>query len=136
MNYSTEVSVEPLTLELGKSVELRCGVSQSSLSQWRNSVTSNGSRLTWSEGGVTSLVAGRELVYNDAAGEVVLRISNFSIEDYGVYRCQCVNNFSYLQYEVCGRHEGLPTHCTATREVKLLPSGPGIYVCMDACRTQ
>ena len=70
-------------------------------------------------------------MYKNTVGEVVLRISNFSIEDYGVFRCHCVNDFTLLQYEECGEAmpaiRGLPTHCSATKEIQLLPSS-GIII--------
>jgi hypothetical protein len=128
LNYGTEISSDPSSPELGRPLELKCRVSQSSLDQWKSSVVSSGSNLTWSEGPLTNWSAydGRAVIYNNAAGEVVLRISNFSIEDYGVYRCHCVNDFTFLQYEKCGEtthgNRGLPTHCSATTEIHLLPS--------------
>lgn len=127
VEYDIEVYAEPAIPVLGEAVELHCRVGEllTALTQWKNSVVSSGSRLSWSEGGVTdwSTYAGRELVYNHTTGEAVLRISNFSLRDYGVYECNCVNDFSYLQYEVCGGHDGLPTHCSATSRLQILPSG-------------
>ena len=128
MNYGIEISTDPSSPELGRALELKCSVSQSSLEQWKISVVSSGSNLAWSEGSVRNWTAyhGREVIYNNTVGEVVLRISNFSIEDYGVFRCHCVNDFTFLQYEECGeievRSRGLPTHCSASKEIQLLPS--------------
>ena len=128
LNYGIEISADPASPELGRPLELKCSVSQSSLQQWKASAVSSGSNLTWSEGPVTNWTAyhRREVIYKNTVGEVVLRISNFSIEDYGVFRCHCVNDFTLLQYEECGEAmpaiRGLPTHCSATREIQLLPS--------------
>ena len=135
-DYVTEVTMdpplnmmEPSTSLLGMMVELKCRVnpqsSSSSPLQWSSSVTSRGSKLQWSEGGVT--VTGterRNLIHNPSAAEVVLQISNFSSVDYGVYRCECVNDFSYPQFKICGDPFGLPTHCAAASErFYLLPPG-------------
>ena len=114
----TAITVDPSTPELGKPVELRCSISQSSLSLAQR----NGSKLTWREGGGTGWRAEREMTYNGTTGEAVLLISNFSIADYGVYTCHCVNEYTFLQYETCGGHDGLPTHCSTPLEVDLLPS--------------
>ena len=125
LEYDIEVYAEPAVPVVGETVELHCRVGGSSLDRWENSVVSSGSRLSWSEGGVTdwSAYAGRELVYDHTTGEAVLRISNFDLRDYGVYECNCVNDFTYLQYEVCGDHDGIPTHCSATSILQILPSG-------------
>lgn len=104
-------------------MELGCRVRKPFLHQWRTSVISAGSKLTWSEGGVLDWTAyrGRNLTYDSSQGEVILRISNFSIEDYGVYKCQCINDFTYLQYEICGGTDGLATHCSSATEKYLQP---------------
>lgn len=125
VDYSIEVSANPLEPALGETVELRCRVGDSSQSRWANGVVSRGSNLIWTEGGVKdwSKYNGRELISNSTAGEAILRIANFSHLDYGVYSCRCVNDFTYLQYKVCGGDEGLPTHCSAAAELRLLPPG-------------
>ena len=136
MDYVTKVSMEPplymmeqTTSLLGTTVKLKCRVSPQSSSssplQWSSSVTSRGSKLQWSEGGVTVTgTAGRKLIHDSSAAEVVLQISNFSSVDYGVYRCECVNDFSYPQFKICGDPFGLPTHCAAASErFYLLPPG-------------
>lgn len=116
----TAIIVDPSTPELGRPVELRCSISQSSLGLAQR----NGSKLTWNERGGTKRTAE---IYNRTTGEAVLRISNFSIADYGVYTCHCVNEYTFLQYETCGGHEGLPTHCSTPLEVELLPSSGMTY---------
>lgn len=67
-----------------------------------------------------------DMIYNHTTGEAVLQISSFTIADYGAYTCQCVNEYTFSQYKACGGHDGLPTHCSAPREVDLLPSS-GIH---------
>ena len=125
--------MEPATPVLGEAVELRCGVGELSSNQWESSVVSSGSKLTWSEGGVTdwSVYAGRT-VTNTLEGHTIFRIFNFTVEDYGVYKCQCINDFTYAQYESCGGQSGLPTHCSASKEIYILPSGKSL-VAQSGC---
>ena len=125
LGLAIEVSAEPPAPVPGEPVELRCRVSDSSWSQWADGVASSGSTLTWSEGGLAEWAEyeGRELIHDSAGGETILRIANFTVGDFGLYRCRCVNDFSYLQYEVCGGTGGLATYCSATTELHLLPLG-------------
>ena len=125
LGYSIEVSTEPLVPALGETLELRCRVNDSSLDQWTNGVFTRGSKLMWSEGGARdwSEYNGRDLINDFTAGEAILRIANFSVADYGLYRCRCVNDFTFLQYELCGGSDGLETHCSAATELHLLPTG-------------
>ena len=90
--------------------------------QYASSVASAGSLLQWTDGGVVVEGGGhREVEYTDDA--VILRINNFSLADYGLYMCRCVNMYDYAQFRVCGELYGLPSHCAATVEVPLLPAG-------------
>ena len=125
LGYSIEVWTEPPVPALGETVELKCGVGDTYRDEWSNGVVSRGSKLVWSEGGVRvwSEYNGRDLISDFTAGETVLRIANLSVADYGVYRCRCVNDFTFLQYELCGGTNGVPTHCSAATELQLLPTG-------------
>lgn len=118
LKIMTAITLDPSTPSLGSPMELRCSSSLSQ-AQWTNSITSRGSKLTWNEAGTARE---RDVIYNNRRGEAVLRISNFTIADYGVYTCLCVNNFTFVQYEMCGTSQGLPTHCSAPNKVDLLPS--------------
>lgn len=72
----------------------------------------------------------REVVHTDNG--VILRIHNFSLADYGLYMCRCVNMYDYAQFKICGAPFGLPSHCAATMEVALLPTGiytTQLFVC-------
>ena len=128
LSYDIQISLQPPVPVVGERLELRCSVGGASIKQWQSGVASEGSKLTWSEGGVTDWTAysGREFVYDSGRGEAVLRISNFSIEDYGVYKCHCINDFTYLQYEICGGIHGLTTHCSAPIETYLQPSSKAL----------
>lgn len=118
-----EVSVDNLVL--GETVDLRCRIRNFSRSQWEDDVAASGSRLIWTEGGIAdwSEYEGRELIYDSTAGELILRISNFTINDYGIYRCRCHNNFTYVQYKTCGDTDGLANFCSDPEELTILPSG-------------
>ena len=137
LGLSIEVSVNPPVPVVGERAELRCRVSDSSLSDWTDVVVSSGSTLAWSEGGLTdwSLYQGREQVHDSAARETILRISNFTARDYGLYTCRCINDFSYIQYEVCGGRDGLATHCSAATELELVPSGENNITILCVCYT-
>lgn len=111
-------------------MELVCRVTAEALVSWRNGVAAFNSSLQWSDGGVAAVREGqgRDLVYDQRRGEIVLRIHNLSAADYGVYQCQCVNEYSYSQFRSCGGPSGIPTYCAHTEEIAILPPGTCIYM--------
>ena len=87
---SQSVNSSSTPLYIGHTVELSCRISQLS-----KAILRHYNRLQWLDGGVAiSNSTHRQLVSkNDTS--LTLRISSFTVFDYGKYRCRCINMYSY-----------------------------------------
>ena len=107
---STSIGREDL---LGHTIDLTCSLINSSEVQLYNT-------LQWLDGELPiKQSSGREIIR--CGTSITLRFLNFSLLDFGMYRCRCVNLFSFEEYK--GENYNIMPFCSHPSNITLLPEG-------------
>ncbi len=102
---------------IGETVQLYCSIPPDTMS--------SNSKLQWLDGDLpieSSTSNHRELATNGRCN-LTLTIHNFTIWDYGTYRCRCVNNYTLDEVEDSKEPQNqIPLFCSQpSEEIDILP---------------
>lgn len=114
-----EVEVSLNTTSLGRedlleqTIDLTCSLINSSKVQLYNT-------LQWLDGELPiEQSASREIIR--CGTSITLRFHNFSVLDFGMYRCRCINLYNFEEYKRDGSN--IPTFCSQPSNITHLPEG-------------
>lgn len=107
---STSLGREDL---VGHTIDLTCSLINSSEVRLYNT-------LQWLDGELPiKQSSSREIIR--CGTSITLRFLNFSLLDFGMYRCRCVNLFSFEEYE--RENYNIMPFCSHPSNITLLPEG-------------
>ena len=121
LEVSSSINISATVVRLGEMVEFYCDIMGDSVFPFNT--------LQWLDGEMAiENSTNRELIASGSC-RLTLRIHNFSIFDYGVYSCRCVNLYTLAEYESRDLIPDLPSNCTVfpSTNITVLPEGVCIY---------